>query len=132
MSAVELVASYLDDLTATHAITTAMGTVFSSSNLFLYTEPVTDADIVTLIPYGGASPDSNNTKQEPAFQIRFKSTNPKKAIDVQQAMIDNLHNNQLGGRGRVKAIQSSPIPLGYTEGGEYFIVTTNYTMRHVI
>ena len=132
MSAVELVASYLESLAATNAITTAMGTVFSSSNLHLYTEPADDADIVTLIPYGGSPPDPNNTKQEPAFQIRFKSTDPKKAIDVQQAMIDNLHNNHLGGRGRAKAIQSSPIPLGYIEGGEYFVTTTNFTIMHVI
>lgn len=132
MSAAEYVASYLESLTATNPVVSAFGAVFSSTNLYLYAEPFEDSDILTILTYGGGAPDANNTRQEPAIQIRFKSSDPKKAIDVQQALINLLNNNHLGGKGRVKANQSSPIPLGYIEGGEYFVTVSNYIVKHTI
>ena len=125
-------ASYLTNLGATHAIPTALGTTFTfGSNLFIGIAPATSADSLTIIPYGGSAPNIDNLRQNPAIQIRSRTTSRQTAVSTQQALINNLHTNELSGGGKMFAVQSVPIFLGSDEGGEYVITVSNYEIKHI-
>jgi len=128
------VAKYLDNLNATQEVNVALGTTLSlGNNLFIVYEPQTTATTVTVIPYGGAPPDLDNYKRESFFQIRVKGKNIHSSLKASQAMINLLHTNEsvcASTPGKVFAIQSSPIPLGWEEN-EYIIVVGNYRCKYV-
>jgi len=129
------VAKYLDDLNATHEVNNLLGTTLSlGNNLFVVYEPQKTATCVTIIPYGGYAPDIDNYKRDSNFQIRLKGRNIHSSLKAAQALIDLLHTNEnvcASTPGKVFAIQSSPIPLGWEEGGEYIIVVGNYRVKYI-
>lgn len=128
LTAANVLASYLegldihDDLNATFAFGT---------NLFIGQVIGTeDADeSLTIKPDGGAAPITD--RQEPLLTLIFRSTSRRKALGVMQALINNLHDNDLGGAGRMKAISSSPFQLTSTEGGENVLTLADFTIKHV-
>ena len=126
------VASYLTGLGATHTIPTAFGTTFTfGGHLFIVIGPATDSDSLTLVPYGGGTPNIDGYRQNPAIQIRTRTKSRNRAMSCQQALINNLHTNELSGEAIMFAVQSIPIFLGTDEGGEHTIVISNYTIKHV-
>jgi len=126
------VASYLTSLAATNEICSALGTTFTfGTNLFLHSEPTNDTDMVTIIPYGGYSPETDKIRQNPAIQLRMKSTSKNTLMSTQQAMINKLHLNQLGGNALMISNTSTPMIIGVLEGGEYTIAVTNFRLKHV-
>ena len=126
------VASYLTDLSATHSITTALGTTLTfGTNLFIGGCEATEANTITLIPYGGSAPNIDGNRQNPSIQIESRTTSRYKGIEFQQALINFLHMNELGGQGLVQANNSIPIPLGTERGGRYIIMVSNYHVKHI-
>jgi len=125
-------AAYLDGLTATNTICVALGTTLvRGANLFIGVEPVA-TECVVIIPYGGAPPFNDGNRQEAAVQILLKTTSRKKALNVQQSIINFLHNNTKAmDSGKIFANQSTPILFGAREGGESIISVSNYTIKHV-
>ena len=125
------IASYLETLTATNVICSELGTELSANvNLFIGTEKDTNSDSITLVPYHGAPPKSDRQRFESAVQIQLKS-NRKKAIGVQQKIIETLHFNDLNGGGRMFSVNSAPLLLGEIEGGEWIRSVSNFTIKHI-
>lgn len=127
------VASYLEDLTATNAICSALGTTLEfGTNLFIGIEPADkDVTTVTLIPYGGGPPLPDKYRQEPSIQIRVNSVTRQGALTVQQAIINELHMNQLNGNGQITCNNSAPLLIGSFEGGQHTISVSNFNVKHV-
>ena len=129
------VANYLNNLNATQEVNEALGTTLSlGNNLFMVYEPQTSATTTTIIPYGGYPPNIDNLRRDSTFQIRIKGKGTHSALKASQALIDLLHTNEdvcASVPGKVFALQSSPIPVGWEEGGEFLIVTTNYIVKHI-
>ena len=129
---------YLRDLTATNAVCVALGTTFTaSSTLFVGQEPVQQsgdpATCCTILPYGGGPPSPEGRKREGSVQIRLRCLNNWTGLKTQAELITLLHNNTnvcASTNGRVSAIQSEPIPLGYIEGGEVTIIVSNYIVKY--
>lgn len=127
-----VIASYLEDLSSTHPVCSAISTTLSfNRNVFIGGCPATEIDTVTLIPYGGTPPNADGNRQNPYIQIESKTSSRYKGMGLQQALINTLHMNELNGNGLVQANQSCPIPLGTEHGGRYIIYVTNYTIKHV-
>ena len=127
-----LVASYLVTLPATNIICDALGTTLRlATTLFLGQEPYKDSDTVTLLPYSGSPPDTSGNKYMSAVQIRVKTNSIKRGLDTQQAIINHLHMNELGGRGLMTSVNSAPISFPGVEGGEKNIVITNFYIKHI-
>ena len=125
------VASYLCNLSATHAITVALGTTLTfGTNFFIGGCEATEANTLTLIPYGGSPPNISNT-QNPSVQIETRTISRYIAIELQQALINFLHMNQLEGSGLIQAKQSCPILLSTERGGRLIISVSNYNIKHV-
>ena len=85
LSIINKVASYLERLEATSPLCTALGTEFSyGSNLFIIAEPDVDAtNLVTVIPYGGLPPNTQDkNKQEGGFQISIKTRSRARGASV--------------------------------------------------
>lgn len=126
---------YFVDLTATNEICSALGTTLTfGTNLFVDHEPGVATQCVTIYAYGGSSPNVDSQRQNPSVQVRVRANSIQKAVETSQSMINVLHFNQnvcASGNGQVYAIQSAPITLGYTEGGEWAITTTNYRVKHI-
>lgn len=126
------VASYLVDLTATNEICDTLGTTFTKNkNLFLYFEPRTATDCITLIPYPGGPPETDNQRQNPSVQIRVRTSTRQKCIELGQALINVLNMNQLGGKGLVKAVNSAPMPMPPQEGEEFKVSVVSFDLKHV-
>jgi len=126
------VASYLTGLSATNVICVALGTTLRlASTLFLGQESNKTNDTVTLLSYGGSPPDSSGQKYMSAVQIRVKTDSIQTGLNTQQAFIRQLHMNSLGGRGLTTSVNSAPISVGTTEGGEKSIFVTNYYIKHI-
>ena len=126
------IASYLETLGATHIVPTAFGTTLVfGGNLFIGIGPATDSDSLTIIPYGGAPPNIDGYRQNPAIQIRSRTKSRNRAMSCQQALINTLHINELNGNAKMFAVQSVPMFLGTDEGGEHTIAISNYTIHHV-
>ena len=129
---INIVASYLSNLTATNPICTAFGsTLTEGTNLFIYSEPYENTDMITLIPYGPSPPAPDGYKQKANIQIRMKSSNRSTLMSTQQAIINTLHMNQLGGSGQMMSNTSVPIPLEDLEGGEYKLSVSNFKIIYV-
>lgn len=129
---------YLNNLAATNVICNTLGTTLTaSSTLFVGQEPIMrsgfPATCCTILPYGGGPPSPEGSKREGAVQIRLRCLNHWTGLKTQAQMINVLHNNTkvcASTNGRVSAVQSEPIPLGYGEGGEISIVVSNYTIKY--
>ncbi len=125
---------YFAALPITATICSSLGTTFSaSSNLFIGSEPENIGSCLTLIPYGGGPPSPEGDKREAAIQIRLKSKSLEYGLKTQSAIIDALHNNTnicASTHGRISAIQSEPIPIGWQEGKEYVVIVSNYIVKH--
>lgn len=114
------IASHLINLSATHAITNAFGTTLTfGTNLFIGGCEATETNTITLIPYGGSPPNKDGNRQNPSVQIESRTNSRYKGIETQQALINELHMNQLSGQGLIQANQSIPIILGTEKGGRY-------------
>ena len=126
---------YMKNLAATNAACVTLGTRFSAStNLFIGSEQPEAATCCTIIPYPGGPPSIEGDRQEAALQIRLKCRSTQTALKTQQDLINLLHNNTkvcASTNGRVSAVQSAPILLGYEEAAEYTIVVSNYTVKYV-
>jgi len=126
------VASYLSDLSATSAVVTAFGTTLVfGTNMFIGGETATETNTLSILPYGGSPPDIDGNRQNPAIQIRTRTTSRYSGLEVQQALINTLHTNELGGAGKMFAVQSCPIPLDTELGGRYVVYVSNYQIKHV-
>ena len=127
------VASYLSNLSATHPACVALGTAFQfSHNMFIGIGPATKSDSIDIIPYGGSSPEPDGYRQNPSIQIRSKTDSRQDGMNLQQALINELHMNGLSGNGKVYAKQSIPIIFdGGIDGGEYIICISNYDIKHI-
>jgi hypothetical protein len=129
---VNIVASYLEDLTATHPICSALGdTLTFGENMFIGGEVATETNGISIIPYGGSPPNIDGNRQDASIQIRSRTTSRYKALEVQQALINTLHMNELNGDGFVQANQSAPIILDTEMGGRFTICISNYRVKHV-
>jgi len=123
--------TYLETLTATHDVCDALGTrLVFGANLFIGVEPEI-TNCVTIIPYGGAPPSPEGDRQFAALQLRTKTSTAKKSLNIGQGLINLLHNNDSACSGRINAVQSAPIIIGFTEGGENIITVTNFIVKHV-
>ena len=132
--AIDHVASYIENLSATNEICVALGTTLTQgTNLFVAVEPTVDAsNVISIFPTGGAPPTSDNIKQEPSFLVQIKSTRRATGLKTCQSIINVLSNNdRVIPKGKIFALQSSPIPLGVREGGEDYIVVSNFNAKHV-
>ena len=132
--AIDHVASYLENLTATNEICIVLGTtLIQGTNLFVGVEPTVSAsNVISIFPTGGAPPTNDNIKQEPSFQVQIKSTKRATGLKTCQSIINVLSNNDsVIPKGKIYAVQSSPIPLGVREGGEDYLVVSNYNAKHV-
>ena len=126
------IASYLTGLSATNIICSALGTTLKlATTLFLGQEPNKSTDTVTLIPYSGSPPDTSGNKYMSAIQVRVKTDSVSKGLNTQQAIINYLHMNELGGRGLMMSVNSAPIITGMVEGGEKSICITNFYIHHL-
>ena len=124
---------YLDGLTATSNICAAAGTTWTEgTNLFVgFEAQATHCLVIT--PYGGGPPTPEGDRQEARVQILYKSPKRKKALNVQQSIINTLHGNTnvcASSHGRVYAIQSTPVMFGVREGGESVVSISNYRIKH--
>lgn len=127
-----VVASYLETLSATQAICDALGdTLTFGTNLFIGGSEATETNIITIIPYGGSPPEIDNKRQNPSIQIESKTSSRHTGLNLQQALINTLHMNELNGNGKMRANQSMPIPLGVELGGRRMIYVSNYNIKHV-
>lgn len=132
MTIFNAVASQLDGLAATNSVCVALGaTLTFGTNLFLYSEPSTDVTCITIIPYLSSQPNKDKYRQRSNFQVRMKSNNNQKLITVQQKIIENLHMNQLSGKGQITSLNSNPMIVGVLEGGEYKISVSNYEIQNL-
>ena len=124
------VASYLTTLDIGNEICTAVGTTLTfNTNLFIGIEPADPkVSVITIIPYGGSGPVKD--RQNPAIQIRTK-TYLQNPLSIPQALINDLHDNELSGSGKVISLNSAPILIGSFQGGQYTISTTNFEVKHV-
>lgn len=128
----DVVASYLDSLASSNSICSNLGTTFTfGTNLFIGIPPDTTVDYVCITPYGGSQPNSDSYRQNARFQILFDTSNRQKSLTVQQAMINELHMNNMNGSGLIIAIQSTPIILNVYEGGERIQTVSNYEVKYV-
>ena len=122
---------YLAGLPATSNICSELGTTLTfSSNLFAWVEPDATSCIV-VIPYGGGPPSKEGDRQNPRVQIVTKNPSMHKATKVTQELINTLHGNDKVCKGKVFAIQSSPIVFDVREGGESKLAISNYEVKHV-
>lgn len=126
---------YLGNKTATNPICNSLGTTLTSgTNLFMYEEPSSASQCITIIPYGGSSPTHEGDRQEPAVQVRLKTNSNTKAIRTMQAVINDLHGNDsvcASKPGKIFAVQSNPVRLAPLEGGEIKIVVSSFTVKHI-
>ena len=133
------VASYLeglniyDDFNATLVSATSNTTAL---NLFIGIEPPTPKDCVSIIPYGGAPPLSDKNRQEAFIQIRVRSTKRSRALSTTQYFINTLTECELENVGKIKCLNSAPIPLQPItiegrEGGELHVMVSNYSIKHI-
>lgn len=126
------IATYMEDLTATHPICSAMGGTFANGvNLFVAYEPKKDVDTLTIIPYSGARPNRDKQRQTAAIQLRLKTHSRYKALNVQQACIDNLDSNYLNGNGFMRANESAPLIIGSIDNDRWTISVSNYTVKYL-
>ena len=129
---VNVVASYLDNMSATHSICDALDTTFTfGSNLFIGIEPNTTVDTMTIIPYGGPPPNVDKYRQETALQLRFKTSSRYKSLSVQQACIDNLDSNYLSGNGYMRANSSAPLIIGSIDNDRWIVSVSNFTVKYI-
>lgn len=129
---VDVVASYLESRTATNEICNALGTPLERGvNLFLGFMPDEDYDSVTLIPYSGSPPEQDGYRQNPSIQINVRSTSRATALKTGQALINQLHENDLKGKGKMIAGGSSPMLFKLEEGEEWVIAVTNFDLKHI-
>ena len=132
-TAVNEISKYLKNLTATNPICTALSTTFTEAgNLFQYGEPMEATQMISIIPYFGASPRSKD-KYETSIQIRVKAKSKKRAGDTGQAIIEVFDRNKnicASANGIVLANNSNPMFLPPQEGGEWEISVCNFTVRH--
>ena len=129
---VNVIASYLEDLSATHPICSSFGdTLEFSSNLFIGIEPIKTVSTITLIPYSGSPPNMDNQRQTAALQIRLRTNSRYKSLSVQQACIDNLHTNTLSGNGKMYSRDSAPLIIKSEDGDKWIISVSNYIVKYV-
>jgi len=130
-----VVASFLQDLSATHALCVTVGTrLVPGTNMYIAGEEATTGNSINIIPYGGGPPNIDGNRQNPRIQIESRTTSKAKALGVQQDLINLLHMNNLvtgTGRGFTQALQSAPILLGAEGNGKYFIAVSNYEIKHL-
>ena len=126
------VASYLENLSATHAICSALGSTMTfGTNLFIGIEPIKTVSTITLIPYSGSPPNMDNQRQTAALQIRLRTNSRYKSLSVQQACIDNLHTNTLNGNGKMYSRDSAPIIIKSEDNDKWIISVSNYIVKYV-
>lgn len=92
----EDVGRHFESLASTHEILVNFGATqfVDGTNLFYVIEPPTPTDCVTLIPYGGAPPDTGHRfAQYPSMQVRVKADGVAKGYKVTQSVINELHQN---------------------------------------
>lgn len=126
---------YFARLTATAPICVAYGKrLTSGTDLFVIMEPSTATKCITVIPYGGGSPTPEGDRHESTVQVRLKIRDRQKGIRAMQEIINRLHGNTdvcASAKGRIYAIQSSPIVLDMYEGGEYIAYIGNFIVKHI-
>lgn len=126
------IASVLANYTATQSICAELGTTLTfGTNMFINLEPEMDDDSLTIISYGGGSPNNDTHRQNPAIQLRLKTNSNRRAETTQQALINTLHMHKLGGKGLMQAVQSAPIILGRPESGEKIVSVSNYNVKYI-
>ena len=125
---------YLDGLSATHEINVNLGTILSfGNNLFMPIEQPNIATCLTIIPYGGSSPNIDKYRQDSTFQIRLKARGIHSSMKGMQSIINDFHMNTsicASSPGLVKAIQSTPTIAGWEED-EYILVVSNYSVANI-
>lgn len=132
---IDKVASYLTTLTATNAICDSLGTTLKfGTNLFVGYDPDSRVDTISLIPYGGRSPNPDKYRQESSFQINVKvkgSNKRRKAQTTVQAFINELHMREISTYGKVFSAHSSVGPLIEFEGTEWVVGLCNFNTKHI-
>ncbi len=128
------VAKYLDNLTATSQINVSLGTTLNlGKNLFVVYEQPNVATELTIIPYGGLPPNVDKYRQDSSFQLRLKAKNIHSSLKSMQELINTLHENTrvcASTPGKIEAIQSSPVILGWEEA-EYLITVGNFKVKYI-
>lgn len=128
----DVIASYLENLTATNEICDALGTTLTeNSNLFNGYERKQATDCLSLITYPGGAPNRDKYRQNPSIQIRIKTSNRSTAMKVGQACINVLHMNTIAGNCLMQAINSAPFVFQVQEGGEKVVSTVSFDLKHV-
>lgn len=130
---VRKVAAHFESLTATNPIRSNFGAALSfGTNLFIGIVPATPTNCVTIIPYGGAPPDTRTRKaQYPSLQVRVRYNSYQTCYKVTQAVINHMHmkdNFSASIRGIAYAVQSQPIFLEYDES-ENPVMVANFDFR---
>ena len=129
---VNVIASYLETLTATNPICSALGDTFTfNTNLFIGFEQEKTVSAVTIIPYPGPKPNIDGQRQTAGIQLRLRTDSKYKALYVQQACIDNLDCNKLNGNGFMRANSSTPMVIEMQENGKWVISVSNYLVKYV-
>ena len=123
---------YLASLTATNVICSDLGATFLwGTNLTIGAE-LNSSVCLTIVPTGGGPP-TDKDKQNASVAIQFKAQTRQKAMSVMQSVINHLHMNSDCAipKGKIYAVQSTPILLGAREGGEQIIAVANFNIKHV-
>ena len=123
---------YLASLTATNVICSDLGATFLwGTNLTIGAE-LNSSVCLTIIPTGGGPP-TDKDKQNSSVAIQFKAQTRQKALSVMQSVINHLHMNSdcAISKGKIYAVQSTPILLGAREGGQEIITVANFNIKHV-
>ena len=127
-----ILASYLETLTATNPICSALGDTFTfNENLFIGFEQEKKVSAITIIPYPGPKPNVDNRRQTAAIQLRLRTKSRYKSLSVQQACIDTLNMNDLNGGGRMRANSSTPFVIGSEENDKWQISVSSYIIKFV-
>jgi len=126
------VSSYLKNLSATNTIRTSFGaTLVEGTNLFIYYGVDKSYNTISLLPYPGEPPGTDNQKQSSYVQINVRATSKKVAMETSQALINNLHMNTLKGSGKMFALNSNPYIFSAEDQGEYVNSTSNFKIKHI-
>ena len=123
---------YLASLTATNVICSDLGATFLwGTNLTIGAE-LNSSICLTIIPTGGGPP-TDKDKQNSSVSIQFKTQTRQKALSIMQSVINHLHLNSDCAipKGKIYAVQSTPILLGVREGGQSVIAAANFNIKHV-
>ena len=79
-----VIASYLETLSATQAICDALGdTLTFGTNLFIGGSEATETNIITIIPYGGSPPEIDNKRQNDCHSIKCVTLSKRSKLKIE-------------------------------------------------